>query len=776
MPSGAEHISEKSKRIARNTLLLYFRMLVLMLVGLFTSRIVLRELGVEDYGVYNAVGGVVSVFTLITASISSAISRFMTYELGRGGERLKRIFATSVVIQLLFALGIIILVETVGMWFLSCHIVLPEGRLAVAKLVLHTSVAVLFFNLVSIPYNATIIAHERMSAFAWISLLEAGLKLAVALLLSLVLMDKLELYAILMLAVAVVVRVVYGLYCGRHFEESHIRGVRPDRALTREMFGFASWNFFGSSAYVINTHGVNLVVNVFFGVVMNAARGVATQIETIVKQFVANFLTALNPQITKSWASGDREYCFELVRKGIKFSFLAQLVLFVPFLFGSELLLGLWLVEVPAEAALFVRLTLIALMVDMLGNSALTLILATGKIRRYYLLTGLTSYLCLPLAYLVFRLGVGAWSAYLVFAVVYVVVQLQRFKELQRLTGFSLKSLRAKVLWPLFAVSALSLGLGLGVHLCLGDSWWSLACTCLVAWLGLALSSFLWVLTKTERCFVLAKIERLLPDGLAVRSAYYRAFGRVPDLREPKRYTEWVQWMKLRDHNPLYHKLVDKQEVKSWVSNLIGPQSVIPTIALYDKAEDIAWDALPEQFVIKCTHDSGSTIVCSDKSTFDREEASARLKACLETSHYRRFREWAYKGVRPRIIVEKFMGSDLKDYKFFCFEGRVEFLFVASERSAGTTKFDFFDRDFRHLDIRNGHPNAAPQPQKPLRFEEMRSVAEKLSGGLPHVRVDLYEIEGKVYFGEYTFYHWGGLVPFEPESTDEWCGSFFKRK
>ena len=332
--ASRQGLSEDSKRIARNTLLLYVRMLLLLFIGLFTSRVVLAALGETDYGVYNAVGGMVTVFTFLTASISSAISRFLAFELGKGGDaiRMRKLFSAGIAIQLVFALVLVILAETAGLWFLHHRMNIPDGRMGAAEIVLQCSLVALVIQLLAIPYNAAIIAREKMSAFAFISLLEAGLKLAVALMVKYCLNDRLVLYAFLMAAVALVVRMSYGYYCRRHFPESRGKLI-VDRSFLREIFSFSGWNFFGSSSYVLNTQGVTILVNIFFGVALNAARGVALQIENIAKQFVSNFLTAINPQITKSWASGNRDYCFSLVVKGVKFSLLVILAFFLPLFF-----------------------------------------------------------------------------------------------------------------------------------------------------------------------------------------------------------------------------------------------------------------------------------------------------------------------------------------------------------------------------------------------------------------------------------------------------------
>ena len=770
-------MSEDSKRIARNTLLLYVRMLLLLFIGLFTSRVVLAALGETDYGVYNAVGGMVTVFTFLTASISSAISRFLAFELGNGGDaiRMRKLFSAGIAIQLVFALVLVILAETAGLWFLHHRMNIPDGRMGAAEIVLQCSLVALVIQLLAIPYNAAIIAREKMSAFAFISLLEAGLKLAVALMVKYCLNDRLVLYAFLMAAVALVVRMSYGYYCRRHFPESRGKLI-VDRSLLREIFSFSGWNFFGSSSYVLNTQGVTILVNVFFGVALNAARGVALQIENIAKQFVSNFLTAINPQITKSWASGNRDYCFSLVAKGVKFSLLVILAFFLPLYFEAECALDLWLAKVPAHSADFVRLALVGLLVDMVGNPLLTLILATGKVRNYYLLTGLTSYLCLPLAWLAFKLGAPVEWSYVSFILIYLIVLLERFVMARRIASFPLgKFFRS--LAPMLQVFALAFALAFMAHLLMPQGILRLLLVCTVSWLALLGFTCLLALTPGERAFLTRKLGRhRVPLKWALEDGYYEVFGQRPDLNRPRRYTEKLQKMILCDHNPLYHRLVDKAEVKSYVSSLIGEEHIIPTLGVWSRAEDIDWDSLPDYFVLKCTHDSGSALICRDKASFDREAACEKLRAALSRDYWKVSREWAYKGVKPRIIAEAYLGDDVADYKFFCFNGKPELLFVATERQkeGEEVKFDFFDMSFNHLDIRNGHPNASVPPARPEHFEEMKDLAARLSAGLPQVRVDFYELGGKVYFGEYTFYHFRGLVPFEPDGWDVKIGNLWK--
>ena len=252
--------------------------------------------------------------------------------------------------------------------------------------------------------------------------------------------------------------------------------------------------------------------------------------------------------------------------------------------------------------------------------------------------------------------------------------------------------------------------------------------------------------------------------------------GRKLHLDNPQTFNEKIQWLKIHDHNPLYPTLVDKVAVKEWAAKKIGDKYIVPTLAVWDSVEDINLDVLPERFVLKCTHDSGSAVICTDKATFDLVAAKKRLAERLALDYGRKFREWPYISVQRRIIAERFLADNLNDYKFFCFGGKPELLFIATERTNQDeeTRFDFFDASFRHIDVRNGHPNADVPPQKPEGFELMKKLAATLSEGIPFIRVDFYETNGRVYFGEMTLYHWSGLRPFEPDSYDLTFGKMIK--
>lgn len=278
---------------------------------------------------------------------------------------------------------------------------------------------------------------------------------------------------------------------------------------------------------------------------------------------------------------------------------------------------------------------------------------------------------------------------------------------------------------------------------------------------------------------MLKRVAHLIKDDKTyIRLKWWTTMNYPLHLDSPKTFNEKLQWLKLHDHNPNYPRLVDKVEAKKIVGGIIGEDYIIPTIGIYESVEDINFESLPNQFVLKCTHDSNGVVICKDKSYFDVEKAKGKLKRGLEQSYYFLNREWPYKNVKPRIIAEQYMEDEtgeLRDYKFFCFNGEVKALFIASDRTKKEpTKFDFFDENFNHLPFTNGHPNAMKPIEKPIGFEHMKEIAARLSQGIPHVRVDLYDIKGKIYFGELTFYHWSGFTPFEPQEWDYNFGEFIK--
>ena len=431
--NGENH---RGTRIARNTLMLYVRMSALMLVGLYTSRVVLAALGENDFGIYNVVGGVVSMFTIISGALNSAIQRFITYEMGKGpAAQLNKVYSSAVLIQLALALVIVALAEPAGLWFIDNRMTIDPARIPAARMVLHFSLLAFMVNLMSVPQMASITAHEHMSAYAWIGIHDGALRLGVALLTAHSASDRLVLYAALMSGVVIIVRAAYGLYCRRNFPECRFRP-HWEKSLIKEMFSFAGWNFIGVTSGVLRDHGGNILVNLFSGPAVNAARGVAVQLNGAVQGFVTNFMTAVNPQITKSYASGEHDYTFSLVRRVSRLSFCLLYLLALPVIFNAEYLLGIWLEEVPQHASLFVQLFLIFALSESMSNPMITAMLATGDIRRYQLVVGGLQLLNLPVSYVCLKLGAIPEVTVIVAIVISQICLWARLIMLNKATGF----------------------------------------------------------------------------------------------------------------------------------------------------------------------------------------------------------------------------------------------------------------------------------------------------------------------------------------------------
>lgn len=428
-----------NKRIAKNTILLYFRMILLMLIGLFTSRVILQALGVEDYGIYSVIAGFLSMSGIITSSMSNAISRFITVELGkRNLQRLKQVFSTSISVQLFMGLLIVVLIETFGIWFVNTKMVVPEGREVAAQWCLHCATITTFISLMNVPFNTAIVAHEKMSAFAYMTIVDAVLKLAICYAIYVSPIDKLITYAILGVVVSIITTSIYWVYCLRKFEETSF-SFRFDKNLFKEIWGFAGWNLFAQTAWILNTQGINMLMNLFFGVVVNAARGVANQVNGLINQFVTNFMMALNPQITKSYAAGDKETAFKLACRGCRFSFYIMFVLALPIMIESRQILELWLGTPPAQTDTFVIWTILSSLATLLGNTLVTLQMAHGDIKRYQLWVTVFGCIPFPLTWVIFKLGAPAIASYYIYVAAYWGLIYVRYYLVHEKTGIPAK-------------------------------------------------------------------------------------------------------------------------------------------------------------------------------------------------------------------------------------------------------------------------------------------------------------------------------------------------
>lgn len=482
-------------------------MLFMMAVSLYTSRVILHTLGVEDFGIYNVVGGVVSMFSVISGSLSAAISRFITYELGKGDkDKLIRIFSSSVTIQIGLGLIIFVLAELIGVWFLNDKMNIPDGRMYAANWVFQLSILTFVINLVSVPYNAAIIAHEKMSAFAYISILEVIAKLVIVYLLVISPIDKLIFYAVLMATVALLIRFVYGYYCKRHFEECTYHFIF-DKELLKKMFGFAGWNFIGAASAVLRDQGGNIVINLFCGPAVNAARGIAYQVNTAINGFVSNFMMALNPQITKSYASGDRDYMMTLIYQGARLSFYILLLLSLPIIINAHYILTLWLKIVPEHTTLFVQLVLIFAMSESISNPLVTAMLATGKIRNYQIIVGGLQMMNLPISYVLLRLGCIPETVLIVAICISQCCLAARLYMLRGMIGLSISQYLSNVYFNVLSVSVLSAIVPCVVFYCLNETFINFMLVCVISVICTCIVIYYIGCNNQERQFILSKVK-----------------------------------------------------------------------------------------------------------------------------------------------------------------------------------------------------------------------------------------------------------------------------
>ena len=463
-------MQDNTKRIAKNTVFLYIRMFVMMLIGLYTSRVILNVLGVEDYGIYNVVGGVVSMFSLLTAAMSSSISRFLTVELGRGDiDRLRSVFSTSLNVQLIMSAIIILATEIVGVWFLNNKLsILPE-RMDAANWVLQCSIITFVMGLIISPFNASIVSHERMKIFAYIGIWDALMKLIIVFTLYISPFDKLKSYSVLLLIVTILTTLIYFFYCRYNFEECRYRK-KIDIKLIKQISSYAGWGIVGDGAWILNTQGVNILINIFFGVTLNAARGIANIVDNVIQGFVRNFMTALNPQIIKSYSICDYNYMHQLVVMGAKYSYYLMLFFIVPLCLEAEIVFKLWLGNVPEYAIIFSQLTLIASLIMTLGNTLTTAVSATGNIKTFEIVVGFSYLLIFPLTWVAFILGLPAIYSYIINIVIFYMIVFFKIIIVTRMIKMSCIEYMLKVILKTHSVTVLSAIIPLIICLVQSDS------------------------------------------------------------------------------------------------------------------------------------------------------------------------------------------------------------------------------------------------------------------------------------------------------------------
>lgn len=507
------NLQSNNKRIAINTLMLYFRMFLTMGISLFTSRIILQSLGVDDYGIYNVVAGFVSMFTFINSAMTSATQRYITFAIGRGeNTRINTVFSTCMNIHALLSIVLIFVAETVGLWFLNTHMTIPEDRMVAANIVYQLALLSTVVMMLSVPYNAMIVAYEKMSAFAYISILDVTFKLLIAYILFVSPFDRLILYAVLMFAVQAIIRLIYQRYCNKNFKESKFHWVW-DKILFKEMVSFSVWSLFGNLANVFSGQGVNVVLNMFFGPAVNAARGVAFQVQSAVNAFSGNFQMAMNPQITKNYANGKIESMHSLIFASSKYSYYLLFMISLPVILESETILNIWLINVPPHTVNFLRIVLFTTIINAMAGPFTISAQANGNIKLYQAVVGGILLLTLPISYVGLKICHLPEIVYFVDFIIVLIAQIARLYFMRWMVGLSVSVYAKMVILPVVAVTIISIIIPLFTYINMPKGTiLSFFSVCLLSLTSVALTIYVVGISKNERTrlnnFINQKIHR----------------------------------------------------------------------------------------------------------------------------------------------------------------------------------------------------------------------------------------------------------------------------
>ena len=497
-----------NKTIFKNTVLLYARTIFLLVLGVFTSRVTMQALGVENYGIINVVGGFVSMFALISGALTGACQRFITYELGKPGGDVRQVFSSTFFIHLFLAVLITILAETFGLYFVNSKLNLPPEKMVEVQWVFHCSVISFILSLINIPYNALIIAHERLQAFAYLSIVEGLLKFGTVFCILKLPYNSLILYSCLTLLSSTILRLIIQIYCTHTFRsEAKVKRV-SDKSYFISIFKFSGWAIIGNSATLLNNQGINMILNIFVGVTINAARGIASMVESVVLSFVNNFTMALNPQITKSYAASDKTRMLDLLDLGTRLSFSLMMCMSVPIIIVAPDLLQIWLTTYPDYAVIFLRLTLIISIVQAVANPYITAVCATGNIRNYQLTVGGLTLLNIPVCYALLKVGLDATSVYFASLIMYIATFAIRMMFVRNQIGLPIKELCKTIILKLIPIALISLaGCYFIAKLISTETFWGLFLFAILSCFVTMPLIFYVILKKNERNYAINYIK-----------------------------------------------------------------------------------------------------------------------------------------------------------------------------------------------------------------------------------------------------------------------------
>jgi Na+-driven multidrug efflux pump len=503
---------ENNKRIAKNAIMLFIRMLLTLVVNLFASRVILDTLGVVDFGIYSVVGGVVAMFTFLNATLSSSTARFLTYEIGTSNkDKLAKVFGASITIHLILAFFIFILLETIGLWFLNYELVIPENRIFAANIVFQFSILSSIISIIKVPYNAAIIAHERMNVYAFVSIIEASLKLIIVFLLVIGELDKLISYASLMFIVTAIISIIYMSYGYRNFDECKFK-ISLDKEIIKPILSFSSWDLYGNMSVMARGQGINIMLNLFFGPIINAASGIATQVQNAIGGFTDSFLVAVRPQIVKNYAKGDINEMQKLIFASSKFSFLLLFIISFPLVIENRFVLNLWLKNVPEFAVIFCQLSVINSLISIMFRTIMFSIHATGKVKRMSVINGTIYLFVIPISYIMLKVGLSPVVPFIVNILLLVLGCFSNLITLQKyIPEFSISKFYHEVILVCLLIVLISSIIPLGFYHIMETGFVRFVLVSLTSAISISVSSYYIAMNKEIRnqlkLFVLSKIN-----------------------------------------------------------------------------------------------------------------------------------------------------------------------------------------------------------------------------------------------------------------------------
>ena len=760
-------------RIARNTVVIYIRMAVTILVGIITSRLVLQALGASDVGIYSAVGSTVALVSFITGALTATTVRFMNIEMGKPGGDTNRMFNICHVIHIGGALLLLVLLESIGLWYIHTHLNVPPGKEADAMFVFQVSTLVACLGIANVPFQSLFTVHERFVTVAVVDIVNALVKLGLVIGLLFWKGNGLRLYAVLMSVTTWISFIVYHGLCARRWPAIIRWKPVRERKAYREVLVFNNYNLLSSASMIARSQGSNMLINAFFGTTVNAAFYYAGTVQNYVNQFIANFDTAAAPQITQNIGAGNEGRSVALTERVCRICLLLFLLLFFPLWSELDFILNAWLgARIPEGTVLMCRWTLLVAAASATSAGLAQLINAYGRVKWYKIEFSVLYLACLVAGWLLFRAGHPAYTIIICFVAADLLSRIIQLILLHFQFGFDVgRFLKEAYLRPVIAAAILIGYLALYRLLPLESAWAKLG--------GIVLTGFV---TATVLALVGLKpaerkeIRRILGrkwhewelnhhHDRVVQREWKKRFGHTIDWSHPRDINEKIQWLMCFSDTSEWTRLSDKVKVRDYVAEKGYGDLLVPLLGTWKHAADIPWDTLPEKFVLKCNHDSGSTHIV-DAGT-DRATVAAALDEALKVKYGYRHGEMHYNGIDPCILAEAYLDSGEAvpvDYKVWCFDGKPYCIWACHGRTADAVYVNVYDLDWKprpEASVFTGHyRDGGCSLPEPATLPQMLEAAARLSEGFPEVRVDFYEVRGRLYFGEMTFASLMGMMDF----------------